>query len=104
MGLDFTSIPDREGAAIYLMHNAGIEQQRQMEHLAEQLRGSTDAQLEIIDGSSSDGRQIEQFYDLAPDNYPYVLIVRDDDELVAQWGGSEQPTAEQIAFTANAAN
>ena len=104
MGLDFTSIKDREGAAVYLMHNGGFEQQKQMQALAEQLQAVSKAQIAVVDGSTEDGRQIQQFYGLDTDNYPHVLVVRDDDELAGQWAGSEQPTVDQIAYTVNSAN
>lgn len=99
MGLDFTNITDRSGAALYLIHDGTLTQQRSLERLAEEL-GARQLRQQIILLSARDpqAEKIRDFYDLSSMSFPHLLIVADDDRLLHSWSGAQLPTADHLAY------
>lgn len=101
MGLDFTSIADRHGAATYIIHDGTLSQQRAAERLAEDLaKYAPKHQVSVLSAKSQDGERVVSFYALSRMSFPHVLVVRDDDQLAHHWyGHNGLPTVEQMAFS-----
>jgi hypothetical protein len=101
MGLDFTSIKDKSGAAVYIVHDGSVSQQRQCDKLAAELNEHTPKhQVLVISIKSHDGEQIANFYSLDRMSFPHALVVRDNDELAHHWYGHNGiPRAAELAFT-----
>jgi hypothetical protein len=99
MGLDFTSIGDKTGAALYFIHTPNTLEIESLTRLAEDIRQQTPHQVVLIDVNTPDGENIRDFYDIMPEQLPVALIVRDDDSVAQMWSGEEIPTtASDIAF------
>jgi hypothetical protein len=104
MGLDFTNIPDREGAALYFLYDT-VTQQHQMERLANELHEmKLSHQIVLVPARDANGEKICSFYSLSHGSMPYILLISDNDELVASWSGLEMPAADIIAYTARSAS
>ncbi len=98
MGLEFTSIVDREGAACYMLHRGTVSDSRMFERLRQEISKNTDHQVVVVDARTTDGERIRDFYDIMPEQLPVVLIIRDDDSVAQLWSGSEIPGADMIAY------
>ncbi len=97
MGLDFTSIKDEEGAAVYVLHNPSVTETRRFEQLkADILQAKPDAQVELLDASRPESESIRDFYDIMPETLPVVFIIADDDTILYQWQSAEIPAADVI--------
>jgi hypothetical protein len=99
MGLDFSTIKDQDGAAVYIIHDGSMQNAAQMERLASDVKGRTSKQVVVISAKDDNGRKIIDFYDLEG-NSNIVLLVRDDDQIHQMWRGNEIPGADQIAYFA----
>lgn len=99
MGLDFTDIPDRTGAACYIIHhNTSIDTQR-FESLQSEINKLAEGhQIILIDAESADGQNICDFYDITPEQLPAIMIVKDDDSIAYSWIGLDVPAADVIAY------
>ena len=98
MGLSFVSGNDREGAAIYILHDGSGPQEREMEMLKERLeRLGIQHQIQIFSVRDEDGEEIRDFYDMQM--LPNLMIIRDNDEIAYSWQ-SQMPPAETIAYHA----
>lgn len=98
MGLDFTSIPDHEGAALYILHTRSSREIERLERLVGDVAKETTHQAVLIDIKTPDGEKVRDFYDLPIEQLPVALIVRDDDSLAQHWYGDYIPTAKDIAY------
>ena len=101
MALDFTTIKDEPGTAVFLMHDGSTMGERYMTDLAEDIRRRTKKQIILLDGSETVGRSVLEFYGLATGRY--VLLVRDDDQLHQVWREGDNFDAAQIAYLAEQA-
>lgn len=102
MGLDFlTEIVDEEGAAIYLLHDGGGYQERRMTDFMNDLKKLTKREIEIFSIRNGDGAQLADFYDILEEKLPAILIVRDSDELAAEWYGLDLPRPEEVTYQAD---
>ena len=100
MALDATDIPDRPGAAVYMLYDGTVTQQRSLEKLKKDVEvRMPDRQIIILSVKERNGEYIRNFYALAHHSMPYILIVRDNDELAFTWSGPHIPTAEHVAHT-----
>ena len=97
MGLDFTSIRDNEGAALYIIHNPSVTERRRFEDLQKQINESAPtAQAILLDISSAQSEQVRDFYDIMPESLPVALLIADDDTVKYQWAGEDIPAADVI--------
>lgn len=102
MGLDFLKeITDEEGAAIYLIHDGGGYQERRLIDYMTELKKLTKRQIEIFNARDGEGSQLADFYDILEEKLPAILIVRDSDELAAEWYGLDLPRPEEVTFQAD---
>ena len=102
MGLDFLEdIVDEEGAAIYLVHDGGGYQERRLTEYAEELKKLTTKQVIVFSAREGDGAKLADFYDILEEKLPAILIVRDSDELAAEWYGLDLPRAEEVVYQAD---
>ncbi len=92
MGLDFTSIADKDGAALYALHNGSHQDTQTFTRLKEDIAKQTGHQIVLIDVNTPDGENVRDFYDILPEQLPAVFIVRDDDSIANLWLGSNIPT------------
>lgn len=97
MGLDFTNIEDRSGAALYVLTNGMTREIEKFERLKDELRGHTSHQAVILDVHTPDGEKIRDFYDIMPEELPVAFIVRDDDSIAHKWHKDAIPAADIIA-------
>lgn len=97
MGLDFTNIHDKEGAALYLLTDGTGPGERALERLAQEIDDAitADIQIVVLDPRRGDGARVKSFYSIQ--YLPCVLIVRDDDTIAFQWD-HQLPRAEDVAF------
>lgn len=102
MGLDFLDkIEDQEGAAIYLIHDGGGYQERRLTDFMNDLKKHTTHEIQIFSMRESDGAQLADFYDILEEKLPAILIVRDTDELAAEWYGLDLAPVEEVAYQAD---
>lgn len=102
MGLDFTSIPDREGAALYVLHTGNTVDLQRLTRLTDEVAAATNHQIVLIGVNTPDGEKIRDFYDLDAGMLPIVMIVQDNDSIAMQWSGSSIPTSgSDIAYQLN---
>lgn len=100
MSLSFTDIPDHQGPAVYMLHDGTITQQRALERLQQDLKTLVpDRQVVILSVRERNGEAVRDFYDITHAHLPYVMIIRDDDQLAHSWPGPHVPTAEHVAYT-----
>lgn len=99
MGLEFSHIADRHGAAVYMIHDGTMTQTRAMERLAEELRKKQkDAQIVLLSARDQEGERIRDFYDLSPTSFPHILIVADDDRILHAWSGPQVPSLDHLSY------
>lgn len=101
MGLDFTNIPDREGAACYVLSHGTVRELAQFERIAQDIAKNCSHQMHILDVKTVNGEKVRDFYDIMPEQLPAILIIRDDDSLANLWVGTEIPSADIIAHALN---
>ena len=99
MALDFLSLKDRQGVAIFLISDGMTRNQQGMTRLSEELTLKTNYQIIELSTGDSDAKKIFDFYDLKSGNH--ILLIGDTDELLHAWVGNELPNASQIAHIAN---
>lgn len=98
MGLDFTSIPDREGVALYVIHDGSVQETNRWKEYIDQLNKICDAQTVIMSlRDSVDAKKIMEFYGIEEAEIPVALAVQDDDELAYKWVGEAMPNQEEVA-------
>lgn len=97
MALEFTTIPDREGPAVYLLGHTGCEDQ--VKRLGEEIDAATEdaIQTAYIDIQSGNGAQVAEFYGYGLEQLPVVMIVQDDDTVYQEWRGADLPAADIVA-------
>lgn len=99
MGLDFTSIKDNDGAAVYIIYNPSLSEARRFEEFKKEVLGSQpNAQVVLLDITSGDAEQVRDFYDIDPESLPAVLVIADDDTLQYQWYGAEIPAVDVVCY------
>lgn len=102
MGLDFTSIPDREGAALYVLHNGNTVAVQRLTRLKDEITAASSHQVVLVDVNTPDGKNICEFYQINADSLPVAMIVADDDTIPYQWSGDAIPTnANDIIYQLN---
>ncbi len=102
MALDFTTIKDAEGPAVYLLHDGSHSQQRRLEEIADKIRAHrSKLQTVVISVRDPNGDKLQSFYSLPSAELPHILVVRDNDELAYHWSGQHIPTIDVIIHTAN---
>jgi arginine repressor len=105
MGLDFTSIPDKEGAALYMLHNGNSIVLQQLTRLKDEIAATSQHQVVLVDVHTPDGEQIRDFYNINADSLPVLMIIADDDSILYQWSGSSIPTnGSDIVYQLNQIN
>lgn len=99
MGLSFVGGEDKEGAAIYMLHDGSGPQERAMLDVKDRLeRLKLPHQMQIFSVRDKEGEEIRDFYDIQ--TMPTVMIIRDNDELAYFWTGEQIPDAETISYHA----
>lgn len=93
MGLDFTDIPDREGAALYLLHTGNSVELDRLTRLKQDIEAHDSHQVVLIDVNTPDGEKVRDFYDIEAGSLPVALIIGDDDSIVFRWDNTAIPTA-----------
>lgn len=97
MGLDFTNIADRHGAAVYLLTDGSSYSERQLIKYAEEIKQRTNnlSQVILIDPLRGDGVRVKEFYGLT--SFPAALIIMDDDTIARSWIG-QLPAAQEVTY------
>ncbi len=98
MGLDFTSIPDKTGAALYILHTGSMLEAERLEHLRDEISRTDNHQVVLVDVTTADGEKIRDFYDITADQLPVAMIIADDDSIAQQWSGDAIPAADVITY------
>lgn len=99
MGLDFTHIADKQGAALYVLYGGSHQDQQTFTRLKEDIEKQTNHQVVLLDVTTPDGENVRDFYDIMPEQLPAVFIVKDDDSIAQMWSGTGIPTnPSDIAF------
>lgn len=97
MALEFTNIPDRTGAAVYLLGNGQHSTDNELRRIGEEIDQLTpvETQVVLLDINRGDGMKIKEFYAIT--TTPTVMIVLDDDTVPYQWSGT-LPRTDQITY------
>lgn len=97
MALEFTSIPDRNGPAIYVLGDGTSQLEQQLIAFGDEVDRfvSEDIQVVYLDPFRDDGLRVKEFYAL--ENFPVVMIVLDDDTIYQIWS-NEIPPVDQVAY------
>lgn len=98
MGLSFTNIADRDGAALYVLYDGTTREQQQWTSFGKEVANDTGAQVVVLSVKDQDGEAIRDFYDLSETSLPHVLIVRDSDEVAQVWSGTDLPSLSDVAY------
>jgi len=101
MGLDFTTIKDQLGSAIYFIHDGTVNTEIELTRLMEDVSHRTKKQTILLSSKEQNGDAIVKFYNLK--GTKFVVIVRDDDQLHHVWSDGEMFDASQIAYIAEQA-
>jgi hypothetical protein len=102
MGLDFTSIPDREGAALYILHTGNTLDLERLTRLQAEIANEANHQIVLVDVNTADGEQIRAFYAIELESLPVLMIIGDDDSILYQWDSSSIPNnGSDIAYQLN---
>jgi hypothetical protein len=99
MGLESTSIPDRDGAAVYFLYDSrsNTETVRRVETTVAELdRQAPDNDIEMVDIHSANGERVRSFYSIPLESLPIVLVIRDDDTLFHQWTLDQLPSVNEV--------
>lgn len=97
MGLDFTTIADHHGAALYILTGGSMFDKQKFERMSQEITKHTSHQVVLLDVKTPDGEKIRDFYDIMPERLPVVLVVRDDDSLAHMWSSTEIPSPDVIS-------
>lgn len=98
MGLSFTNIPDKEGTAVYILHNESLLDLQKLQDLQKEVQQRCSNQVILVPVRDRDGEQIRDFYDIDTEMIPAVLLVNDDDTLKNVWYKSNLPDAQLIVY------
>lgn len=98
MGLSFTSISDRHGAALFVIYDGSELDRRKWSDFADRVSKETGAQTVVLSVKDQDGERVRDFYDLDIMTLPHVLVVRDSDELAQQWAGQHLPQLTDVTY------
>lgn len=99
MPLENTSIPDREGAALYAVSSHDTATYQKLERLCSEVQAHCSNQTMLLEPKSPDAQKLCDFYDVLPEQLPVAMIVRDDDTLIELWYGEQIPTnGSDVAF------
>ncbi len=103
MALEFTTIPDRTGPAIYIIGNGTIDMEKQLKLLGEEVDKLTEDETQVVylDPNTREGQDIKTFY--AIETLPIILIVMDDDTVPYQWSGT-LPRPDEISYALSQIN
>lgn len=103
MALEFTTIPDRTGPAIYIIGDGTIDMENRLKQLGEEADKLTEDETQVVylDPNSREGQDVKAFYGI--EQLPIILIVMDDDTIPYQWTGS-LPRPDEIAYTLSQIN
>ncbi len=92
MGLDFTHIADKQGAALYVLYAGGQQDLQTFTRLKEEINKQTTHQVALLDVTTPDGENVRDFYDIMPEQLPAVFIVKDDDSIAQMWSSTDIPS------------
>lgn len=97
MALEFTTIPDREGPAVYIFSDGTTQSEQLLKQLGEEVDKLTQetTQVVFLDHTRGDGLATKEFYGLT--TFPCILIVMDDDTIPQQWNGA-LPRADEVSY------
>lgn len=103
MGLAFTNIKDRHGAAVYLLSDGLSATNQTLTRIAHDILGKTpDSQVVMLDNvRRGDGLAVANFYSIQ--TFPAILIVMDDDTVPYSWT-HQLPKSDQISYQLNQIN
>ena len=93
MGLDFTDIPDRDGAALYILHTGNSVELDRLTRLKQAIEAQDNHQVVLIDVNSPDGEKVRDFYDIEAGVLPVAFIIADDDSIIFRWDNNAIPTS-----------
>jgi hypothetical protein len=97
MGLEFTSRPDRAGAAAYFIGDGTPQSEQNLQQIASVVDQSLpeEAQVVILDGQAAEGAEVVDFYGIT--SLPAVLIIMDDDQIYHAWY-VQLPSSEDVLY------
>lgn len=101
MGLEFTTIKDAPGAAIYFISDGTEADGKIFSQLAADVSSRSKLQCIVLNVKDKNAGAILDFYDLKGTHF--VIIVRDNDELHHVWSDGERFDVGQIVYFAEQA-
>lgn len=104
MALDFTTIADRIGPAVYIIGDGAFDMEHRLKQLGEDIDKLTEDETQVVylDPNSQDGQAVKEFYSLG--TLPVILIVMDDDTVPHQWVGSSLPRPDEVSYALSRIN
>ena len=103
MGLSFTNIEDRNGAAVYFISDGLTTTTERLTLIANEIAArNPETQLVLLDNPErGDSQRVADFYDIQ--SFPAILIIMDDDTSPYSWT-RQLPTSDQIAYQLSTIN
>mgnify|MGYP003599313698 CR=1 FL=1 len=97
MALEFTNIPDRVGAAIYIFGDGSSQTEKVLTDLGTRIDELTPdiTQVVYLDPNRGDGLAVKEFYGLT--QFPALCIIMDDDTMPNAWYGT-MPSPEEVSY------
>lgn len=85
---------------LVILYHANGELARTIEEFAEDCRKKSNQKVDLTSLESIEGDAIASLY--GPLNYPSLLVIRDDGQLVKGWQGTSLPTIDEVTGYLNA--
>jgi hypothetical protein len=91
MGLEFTNRQDQNGACLYVIHDGSSQSTRRFDDLCRKVTETTQKQVVCLDQRTNEARMIIDFYDILPEQIPFMFIADDSDQVTYSWEGAAIP-------------
>lgn len=78
------------------MYRPGSEHSRKVEDFAQDLKRQSSGKVELVSIDTRDGWSTASLYDVV--QYPAVLALRDDGQLIREWDGDTMPLLNEVSY------
>lgn len=80
---------------VNILYRPGTEYARRVEEYAHDFKRIKGFEVQLVDLNTREGASTATLYDIL--QYPSVMIVRDDGQLIKVWQGEELPLMTEVA-------
>lgn len=79
-----------------MLYRPGTEYSRPVEDFARDLEREYQARIDLVSLDTRDGSSTASLYDIM--QYPAILVLRDDGQLVKDWQGGNLPLKNEVSM------